>query len=316
MDLPRLTVICPVYEEEEVVKLFHARLRPVLDKLSSDYACELVFLDNASQDNTRESILEIQKTDPSVYYILLRSNVGYQRSVECGLRNTHGDFFVIIDVDCEDPPEMIEDFLATHKEGFDIVYGQRVDRHEPAFIKYLRKIFYRLTKFVSDENFILDMAEFCLMTSDVKDAITQDNTSFPFIRASIGRVGFKRTGIPYKRDRRIAGKTHYNIATLIKFAVAGILSSSTMLLRLPAYSFPFWLITLLFFGITNIITGSAWSAMAAYLCGIVFIGFTTTSISIYVARIYKNTLGRPNYFIDKGRSKLQPEVALNSERAH
>ena len=224
----KLTVICPVYNEQKVVPLFFGRLHPIRERLSAEYDVDLLFCDDASTDGTLDAIQAIRKDYPNVFVITLSRNAGYQRAVECGLRNAKGDIFILIDVDCEDPPEMILDFVRKHREGYDLVYGERVDREEAAWIKSLRKLFYRIMRLVGDENIILDMAEFSLMTDEVRIAIMQDHTSFPFIRASLGRVGFRVAGIPYKREARIAGETHYNFIGMAIFAIAGVLSSSTL----------------------------------------------------------------------------------------
>ncbi|MEJ0058490.1 MAG: glycosyltransferase [Terricaulis sp.] len=136
-------------------------------------------MDNASTDATPAQIALIRERYPSTYVMRLSRNVGYQRSLYLGLQSALGDLFVFIDVDCEDPPELILRFIAEHEGGFDIVYGERVDREEGYVIKLIRKGFYRLLQAVSDDDILLDMAEFSLFTAEVRDAIVQENTSFP-----------------------------------------------------------------------------------------------------------------------------------------
>ena len=201
---------------------------------------------------------------------------------------------------------MIPEFLKLHEDGFDIVYGERLDREESALMILGRKLFYRLTKLVADDHFFLDMAEFALVTAEVRDAILIDNNSFPFIRASIGRIGFKARNIPYKRQKRIAGETHYNFVGMAVFAVAGILSASTFPLRIAAYVFPFWLLALTIVCIVGPLTGGVWYQPAALLLGIGFCGYTMTCVSIYLARVYKNGLNRPNFVINRRMSHFQP----------
>src|SRR3954462_3774281 len=208
METKLLTILSPVYNEEEAIPLFWGRLRPVLVKLSRDYKVDLVFLNNASTDGTLQEIERVREEWPQAYVITMSRNVGYHASLECGLRNTKGDVFVPIDVDCEDPPEMILEFVDRHRQGHDIVYGERVDREEPKTLKGARKLFYRLLHAVSDDEIILDMAEFSLFTREVRDAVLNENSSYPFLRAAIGRVGFRRAAIPFKRQKRIAGRTH------------------------------------------------------------------------------------------------------------
>ncbi|QJR16514.1 glycosyltransferase family 2 protein [Usitatibacter palustris] len=307
--LPRLAVICPVFNEEAVIPLFFARLKPVLDGIAARYETHVVFLNNASTDGSLDAVAKLRAAHPNVFVLSLSKNCGYQRSVECGLRNAQGDLFVVIDVDCEDPPEMIPRFLELIEEGNDIVYGERVDRPEGAFLKGMRKLFYRVTRAIADEDIILDMAEFAMITREVRDAIAHDTNSFPFIRASIGRVGFRRVGVAYRREPRIAGTTHYNFIGMTLFAIAGILSSSTLLLRLPAYAFPFW---------AALVAGLGWAygahgdrCVLATLIVVValYLGATVMAVSIYVARLYKNTLGRPNFILDTRHCALQPPYA-------
>ncbi len=302
---PLLTVICPVFNEAEVVPLFFARLSPVFASLSERYSTNLLFLNNASTDKTYEAIDKLRLDHENIFVITLSNNVGYQRSLECGLRNVVGDVIIFIDVDCEDPPEMILDFIINYEKGYDIVYGERLDREESAFIKSLRNIFYHVVYRLADENIILYMAEFSLITAEVRDAIIQDKSSFPFIRSSIARVGFRRIGIPYKRQRRIAGETHYNIVGMIIFATAGILASSTLPLRAPIYILPFWLIFTAMLGVAQILTGSNWYLLFNCLLAALYFGATLSFIALYVARTYKNGLGRPNYSIQSRYTCLQ-----------
>lgn len=302
----KIAVICPVYNEAKVIPLFYARIKLVMQELSKRYDISLTFSNNCSTDKTVEEILRLRALDPSVFLISLTANVGYQRSLECGLRNCKGDLFVFIDVDCEDPPEMILKFVEAYEQGYDIVYGERADREEPGYIMLMRKIFYRILRFVADDDVVLDMAEFSLMTADVRDAIIEDNSSFPFIRASIGRVGFRRKGIAYKRNKRIEGESHYNFFGMTKFAVAGILSSSTLFLRLPIYTLPAWLLLVLALAVGRAVTGNKWLDAALIFSFFFYVGTTVSFMAIYIARIYKNTLGRPNYVIDRKTTFMQP----------
>ncbi|MET4277739.1 MULTISPECIES: glycosyltransferase family 2 protein [unclassified Bradyrhizobium] len=303
--LPRITIVCPVYNEEKVVPLFFARALPVIELLSARYRVELLFLNNASTDGTYAEISKLRAQYDFVYVITLSANVGYQRSLECGLRNAQGDVIAFIDVDCEDPPEMLLDFVSYYEKGFDIVYGARVDREEARPVKMLRKFFYHVVRSLADEDIILYMAEFSLLTSEVRDAVVNDRSSFPFIRASISRVGFKRIGLPYKRQRRIAGKTNYNLVGMTIFAIAGILSSTTLPLRLPIYVLPLWLLLTAILGAAYILAESPWLLLLNLLCGCTYFGFTAAFTALYVARSYKNGLGRPNYVVNRRYTHAQ-----------
>lgn len=301
----RLTIICPVCNEQATVPIFYERIKPVMAKLSEKYQCSLIFTNNASTDSTLEFLQTIRRENENVYYLTISKNVGYQASLECGLRNAVGDVFVFIDVDCEDPPEMILDFVNWYEQGYDIVYGERVDRDEPRHIMLGRKLFYRVLKALADDEVILDMAEFSLLASHVRDAVVMDKTSFPFIRASIGRVGFKRKNLPYKRNKRVGGETHFRILGMAHFAIAGILSSSTLFLRLPIYTFPLWLLAVTFSVIMKALTANVWFEVLEIFLICAYFGAAISFIAIYVGRTYKNSLGRPNFVIDKRNSVLQ-----------
>lgn len=307
MDKALLTIICPVFNEERIVPLFFGRLSPVLAHLSDRYAVHLLFLNNASTDATMARINELRKAWPNTYVITMSRNVGYQASVDCGLRHAKGDVFVIIDVDCEDPPEMILQFIDKYEEGYDIVYGERIGRSEPRPITAARKLFYRLLRSIADDEIILDMAEFSLFTREVRDSFICENSSFPFVRSSIGRVGFRRWGIPFTRQPRIGGRSHYNLVSMTIFGVAGILAASTLLLRLPIYVLPFWLFLLAVFGAAYLATGLTLYLVAAALAFAAYVGGTLSTIALYVARTYRNGLNRPNAFVVQRMSVFQPK---------
>lgn len=304
---PVLSILCPVHNEAVVVPLFYEWVKPVIDRLAARYTVRLVFLNNASTDDTFAALQRIIAARPGTYVVTMSRNAGYQRSLEAGLRAIASDLYVFIDVDCEDPPEMIEAFVEHFEAGYDIVYGERVDREELELIKRCRHLFYRLLQKFADEDIVLDMAEFSLFTREVRDAIVQENSSYPFLRASIARVGFRRVAIPFKRHKRIAGTSHYNVFRMLLFAVGGILASSTLLLRLPFYILPFWFLVLatLFIGYGH--TQSAWYLASALFTTATYLGATAAATALYMARTYKNGLIRPNAFIDHARSILPPE---------
>lgn len=303
-----LTVIVPVLNEAETIPLFFNRINPVLSKIAKNYKVNLLFLNNASTDKSFEVISKIRQTSNFVHLITMSSNVGYQRSIECGLRNARGDIFVVIDVDCEDPPEMILQFIDHYEKGFDLVYGLRADRSESKIMKLCRKYFYHIVKGVSDDEILLYMAEFALLTSEVRDATIASVDSFPFLRSSMARVGFNRIGISYKRQPRIAGETHYNLYGMFVFAIASILSSTTFPLRLPLYFMPWWTLGCVSLVWSYSVAGNFFYLLLLTIMSCIYIGGTLSSIALYLARTYKNGLQRPNYFIHKRYSFLQESL--------
>lgn len=298
-------VICPVYNEQEAIPLFFARIEAVFKTLGKDHDCRLVFIDNCSVDRSQELVRALCERHGWVSLVVMSRNFGYQCSVECGIRNSTADLTGVVDVDCEDPPELFVEFLGHIEQGFDVVYGERKDREEIAFVKLLRKIYYRVNRAAADEHFILDMAEFGVMNRMVREAIVADSSSYPYIRASVGRVGFDVKNVPYKRHRRIAGKTHYNIWRMSVFAVAGILASSTLWLRVPAFVFPFWAAATAACLAGLLATGRDLFFQLAVVGSLAFLCFSMTGVGLYLARVYKNGLNRPNYHINRKKSVLR-----------
>lgn len=305
-----LSILCPVYNEEEVIPLFVQRIRPVIEKLAQKYDVRLVFLDNHSTDRSNIVIQDIISAAKNTYLIRMSRNVGYQKSLETGLRIADSDLYAFIDVDCEDPPEMLLRFANEIELGHDFVYGVRTDRPEPDHIKWMRRAFYRVLNRLSDEESLFLMAEFSMFTREVRDAALAERNSFPFIRSNLARVGFNRIGLSYIRQTRIAGTTNYNLVGMTIFAVAGILASTTLPLRLPIYLLPFWLLTIAALSIIAVVQNSIWWALAALLIALAFIGASIASIALYVARTYKNSFARPNAHIQRRLSHLPPGASV------
>ena len=301
--MKKIAIICPLYNEEKSLLIFIEEIKKVEKKISDNYELDIVFSNNASTDRTLSMLEELSNKYKNIYYYTLSKNFGYQNSLSFALKNTTGDLFIIIDSDGEDPPSMILDFLKKYEEGNDIVYGERVNRPEGFIIKKMRNLFYRVLKFFSDDEIILNMAEFSLFTNEVKEHLIEENSSFPFLRSAISRVGFDLKAIPYPRNERFAGKSNYNFYTMLKFAVAGILASTTLPLRFPIYFFPFWLgiSTFLLLGSTN--NELLWKYFIFF--SIIYLVLILSFISIYLARIYKNGLMRANAYLVGKKSKVQ-----------
>ena len=305
--MKKLAIIVPVYNEEEVIDKFCKILFQELGKLDKKkYQPHVFFINNNSKDQSLSKLIKIYKTTDNCSVLSLSRNFGYQNSLYYSLKKINADLYIFIDVDCEDPPHLISDFIDKFEIGYDVVYGKRVDRHENFLIKMLRNVFYRVAKYFADDEIILYMAEFSLFTREVRDAVINEINSFPFIRTSIARVGFSKFGIPYKRDKRIAGKTNYNLISMFIFAIAGILTSSTLLLRFPIYIFP--IILILF--ILNIFTELV-SASSVILILLLFIFFTLSVLALYIARIYKNQFNRPNAFLSNKNSYIRNEFFVS-----
>ncbi|MBI2820848.1 MAG: glycosyltransferase family 2 protein [Acidobacteria bacterium] len=299
-----ISIVCPVFNEEATIPLFYNRLDKVLTGLRHLSEFELIFVNNGSRDGTSEVILALRRDDPHVQVLTLSRNYGYQAAVTAGLRYATGEAMVIIDVDCEDPPEMIATFVEEWRKGYDIVYGRRDKRSEFVGIHLLRKAFYRITRLIADSDIILDMAEFSLITREVRDAVLSNVSTFPFVRGEMAYVGFERKAIPYKRGRRIHGESHYNFWGMIQFALGGILSSSTFLLRLPVYLFlPLTAVNLLGLAMAWHGGGERW-VHVLMVVNFLYIAFFLATVSIYLARTYKNVVQRPLYVVNWKKSAM------------
>ncbi|MBI4423980.1 MAG: glycosyltransferase family 2 protein [Elusimicrobia bacterium] len=298
---PRLSVIVPIHNEQDNVRYFYDRARPVLEKLPVDW--EIVFINDASTDGSLERILALRQEEPRVRVITLSRNFGYHAALTAGLRSRDSDLYAIVDVDCEDPPELLAQFHAALEKGAYAAYGIRSQRDEPRHIVFFRYLFYWINQRIADGPVMLWMAEFSMFTRAMREAVLAHKTTFPFLRAEMGYVGLRMEGVPYFRARRAHGASHYSFLRMAKFAVGGWLSSSTFPLRLGMYLAPLtlagWLLLTLATGPT-LARAAAWAAVL----GFGYLLTTVPLLAIYLARTYKDVSARPVYYLDPARSAL------------
>lgn len=290
-----VSIICAVHNEEKTIQLFYDRLKSIIDDL--DYDFEIIFTNNRSTDSTLAIIQQLIKADPRVKVLTFSRNFGYQCSVQAGMTYATGDCMITIDVDCEDPPELIPVFLMKWEEGFDIVYGIRTNRPESRLLIGMRNLFYKILRFTADTEIILNMAEFGLIANYVRDGIINNTNTFPFLRTEIAYSGYNSFGVKYDREKRIAGETHYNFWRMAIFAIGGILSSSTFPFRLAVFVFPLVFIFNLFMLFADIYWGGLYLKLLTVF-DFLYVSLLLTTHGIYLARIYKNGLGRPLYIVD------------------
>ena len=295
---PLVSIISPVYNEEDAVEPFYQRLLAVLERHAAEYDFEILFSNNRSTDQTADRVLALRQRDPRVQLLTLSRNYGYQNSMVAGLRQASGEAVILIDVDCEDPPEMITTFLEGWREGYDVVFGVRDRRQEALWITWLRKIFYRVNKLIADSDIIVDMAEFCLMTAVVRDAVLSAMSTYPFLRAEIAHYGFHRKGIRYNRQKRMTGQSHFNLYGMTRFAIAGILSSTTVPLRLSLYLLPvLFVVNALLLGLE--IAGIwPWGFETLVCLDLLYLSTALAFLALYQARNYRNVIARPLAVVD------------------
>lgn len=301
-----ISICCPVYNEQGSIPIFYERLQAAIEPLRIRFDFELIFTNNRSSDRTLEIIMGLRRSDPAVQVLTLSRNFGYQASIMSGLKHAIGDATVTIDVDCEDPPEMIPVLIHHWESGFDLVYGDRKHRTEFYPIHLGRLIFYRLNRLLADSEIILDMADFALFSKRLRALMLANRSTYPFLRTEAGYVGFSRKGIVYKRQTRIHGKSHYNLVAMAQFAIGGILSSSTFPLRVAAYLFiPLVPLTILLFLIDSQY-GYVQAFRLLVAINLLFGGFCLTCLCIYLARDYKNGFARPVFIVDWTLSAFNP----------
>lgn len=312
MDKKLLSIICPVYNEQDNIKMFYERIRKVKEPLNDRYEFEIIFTNNRSTDNSYNIICDLHRLDKCVQLLTFSRNFGYQASILGGLLYASGDASVVIDVDCEDPPELIWQFIKKWEEGYDVVYGIRKKRQESEVIQWMRNLFYWILHRFGDYEVVMNMAEFSLITRNVRREILNNKSTFPFLRTEIGYSGFRRIGIDYVRQSRRHGKTHYNFLGMAAFAIGGILSSSTFFLRLSAFIGMFLLpanLILLFLDLTEKYS-KAFEILVTL--DLMYLVFFMAVLSIYSARIYKDGVQRPIFIVDWKYSFLENSPQLEN----
>jgi glycosyltransferase involved in cell wall biosynthesis len=296
-----LAVVVPCFNESENVAPFYASAKAALDRLPVDWA--ILFVNDASSDDTLERILALREADPRVRVATLSRNFGYHAALIAGLANADADLYAIVDVDGEDPPELLERFHAAIAAGAHTAYGIRSDRPEGKLLVFFRWLFYWINGKIADGPTRLWMAEFSMFTRTVRDAVLANKTTFPFLRAELAYVGLRMEGVPYARRTRRHGRSHYNVLRMAQFAVGGFLASSTFPLRLALYLSA--LLALAFAVLCPALDLTLVEAGAlASILTFVFLLFTVPMLALYLARTYKNVTGRPVYFLDPERSRL------------
>ena len=302
-----LSVVIPCFNEEEVIGETIDRLLYFCNK-TENINIELIFVDDGSKDNTLVLLKKISETDNRVKIISLGRNFGHQVAVTAGIDSTNGDAIVLIDADLQDPPEVIGDMIHKWRQGYDVVYGTRIDRAgESTFKRAAAKGFYRLLNKLSDVPIPLDTGDFRLMSRKVVDVLKNMPEKDRFIRGMVSWVGFKQTGVLYKREKRFAGESKYPLRKMLRFAIDGILSFSSKPLKISV-----WIgLICAFLGLVGIvyviysrIFSDTWvEGWTALMIVILFMGsIQLVSIGIlgeYIGRLYNESKKRPLYTVEE-----------------
>lgn len=306
--MKKISIIIPMYYEEEVAKECYNRMTEVLSKINN-YEYEIICVNDGSKDKTLSILEEIAKADNKLKVISFARNFGHQCAVTAGLKYVTGDCAVIIDADLQDPPELIPEMLKLWEEGNEVVYGKRKTREGESVFKLLTaKMFYKTLNALSDVDIPKDTGDFRLVDRKVVDVMNTMPEHNKFLRGLWGWIGFKQIPYEYERKERFAGKTKYPLKKMLKLASDGIIGFSTKPLKMVgALGIVSILISviILIYSLVSYICGlnnlkAGWTSIMVTVT--LFSGVQLLSIWImseYIGRIYDESKGRPQYIIDK-----------------
>ena len=305
---PTISIIAPVYNEEEVLGELHRRVAEVMDQQPDSW--ELLLVNDGSRDRSAEVIAQLHKKDSRVKGISFSRNFGFQVAVTAGLDHAQGEAIILTDADLQDPPEVYPEMIAKWREGNDVVYGIRQSREGETWFKlFTAKLFYRLIYRITNINIPLDTGDFRLMDRRVVDAIRRMPERNRFLRGMVPWVGFKQTGVTFQRQARYAGEAKFNsIRKMLPFAIDAITSFSYFPLQLATF-FGFVCAALSALAIIVVIIvrlflATPWlEGQATTLVSVLFLGgvqlISLGIIGEYLGRIYDEVKGRPLYLVDK-----------------
>jgi glycosyltransferase involved in cell wall biosynthesis len=314
--VPELSIVIPVFNEEDVLPLLAARLRPVADQLGTDY--EVITVDDGSTDQSPVVLQRLHREWPQLRIVRLRANAGHQAAISAGLAAARGEYVVTLDADLQDPPEVIPEMLAAARAGADVVYGVRSDRStDSAFKRLSAKGFYRLIRALSGTHAQVDAGDYRLMSRATVDAIIALPEHHRVLRFVVPALGFPSASVTYRRDERAAGRSKYPLTKMIKLSIDSVTGFSTAPLRAAT-----WL---------GLIGGAAALLMICYAliamaAGNTFPGWTSTVVAVagvgavqllclgilgeYVGRMYAHLQARPTYFVAYDSLEGPAEPAL------
>lgn len=297
-----ISVIVPLYNEEEVIQESYRRLNAVLSSMQEDY--ELIFVNDGSRDKTFSLAKEIQSKDPHVVLVDFARNFGHQIAVTAGLDQAKGDAVVIIDADLQDPPELIPKMVEMWKNGAEVVYGKRVSRKgETIFKKLTAFAYYRILDALSGWKIPKDTGDFRLMDKKVADVMRSMREHNRFLRGMVAWVGFRQEPIEFAREERFAGETKYTLKKMLRLAADGIISFSGR---------PFGVMRVVggFFGAAGVLFVLALlialcfvptSGWLYVLAAVLFMGginlLALGLCGVYFERMYDELKGRPLYIV-------------------
>jgi dolichol-phosphate mannosyltransferase len=310
----RLSLVIPVFNEEEALMPLLDTLRPVLADLECDH--EIVFVDDGSRDGTRRLLERAAAADPRIKVLGFSRNFGHQAAITAGLDFASGDAVVVMDADLQDPPELLPEMVARFEQGFDVVSGQRVGRDgEGLFKRGTAALFYSFMRRAIDERLRPQVGDFRLFSRSAVDALRGFREQHRFMRGLVAWLGLREAVIPFHRPPRVAGTTKYPAWKMARFAWTAISSFSALPLKLAligglllsaaGVGYSLWV---LYETLVLQTTVRGWSSLVCLQ--LLFSGATLTAVGLvgdYVARVYEEVKGRPLYVVSEVMN-LDPDV--------
>jgi dolichol-phosphate mannosyltransferase len=298
-----ISVVVPLYNEEENVPELYRRLSLALKALTSSY--EIVFVNDGSRDKTAQMIDALRDQDSRLTVIHLSRNFGHQPAVSAGLDHAAGRAVLVMDGDLQDPPEVLGQFIQKWREGYEVVYAVRTNRKENFFKRSCYFLFYRLLRAISDLQIPLDSGDFCLMDRKVVEVLKHLPERIRFVRGLRTFVGFRQVGLAYERSAREAGKPKYTFRALVGLALDGLISFSSYPLHLVTYVglMAAVLATVLmgwvvYDAFSNSATPRGWASTIVVVLFMSAIQLISLGImGEYVRRIFLESKGRPTYIV-------------------
>ena len=277
------------------------------ERIQSQWDIELLLIDDGSKDNSYAKIEKLASTYSYIKGIKLSRNFGHQIAVKTGLSHCTGDYIAIIDDDLQDPPSLLPDFFKYLDNGYDVAYGVRKKRKESLVKRFSYTSFYRILKKLSETDIPLDSGDFCVMKKIVVDNMLKLDEQNPFLRGIRAWVGFKQIGVEYERDARIDGISGYTLKKLLKIALDGIFSFSSIPIRIITilgvmglfFAFSYSTITIYAYYTHHINTKgfSTLVILVSFFSSIILICLGV--IGEYIVRIYDEVRNRPYTVIEK-----------------
>lgn len=305
--LPTLSIVVPVFNEQEVLPEFHRRTCAVLDGLAMD--AELIYVNDGSSDDTLSVLSQLRDLDARVQIVDLSRNFGKEIALTAGLDHADSDAVVVIDADLQDPPELIPELIMRWNEGYDVVYAQRMSREGEGSIKKLTAyLFYRVIRKVSNIDVPPDTGDFRLLSRRAVEALGQLRERHRFMKGLFAWIGYPQVAVPYRRAPRFAGRTKWNYWKLWNFALEGITSFSCAPLKVATYLGLLTAATAFAFGLyiflRTVIFGNPVPGYPSLMVAIAFLGgmqlLGIGVIGEYMARMFVESKNRPLYLLKTG----------------